>query len=293
MAITYSTNKDNSLSKLFEQNFEAQKVQPQSLSKKILFKKQPSCDLFFQVGQVNKKYQKMMRQSKMIIASSFIEKQNLIQYGFDSSKIEVVYPFVDIKQCNKESEKNSFCTAYNIPKENTLITFASNNFQFGGAKEFLSHIVSLESNECSFVMYGSKKDIEMTHYYLKSYKQLQEKIVLIQNDAYELDKLFLACDIYVAPTKIQSFSSNVLEAMSCGCVVFVSSNNGAFEIVDTYSKMDGTSDASLAFKIDMLLKNKEELQNIQEQNKLLAQNYSKEKTLLKLKEILALNIQKC
>ena len=293
MAITYSTNKSNPFTELFEQNFDAQKVQPTTLTQKLFLKKHSSCDIFFQVGQVNKKYKKMMQQSKMIIASSFLEKQNLIKYGFDSSKIEVVYPFVDFIRYNKEVEKTSFCTTYNISKENTLIAFASNNFQFGGAREFLSHIASLESNECSFVMYGSKKDIEMTHYYLKSYKQLQEKIVLIQNDSYELDKLFKACDIYVAPTKIQSFSLNVLEAMSCGCAVFVSSYNGAFEIVDTYSKMDGMSDASLAFKIDMLLKNQEELQNIQEQNKLLAQNYSKERTLSKLKEILALNIQKC
>lgn len=284
MALTYYSTKHNTLVELFEQNFEVQKIQQPSLTKKIFSKKRIHCNIFFQYGNIDKKNKQLLLEADICIVSSILEKQKLVDFGIEKNKIEVIYPFVQINQLDKQTARKRL-EQYKIDQDKSIILFMSNNFQFGGAKEFLSHISLLEYSDYQAIMVGSKKDIEMTHYYLKNYKEIQEKIFFIQKDSADEENIFASCDIYVAPTKVQTFSSNILKAMSYGSAVFVSSYNGAFEIVDTYSKMDGCEDASLPFKIDMLLKNPSEFELISKENIKRSKLYSKENILKKLQII--------
>ena len=58
--------------------------------------------------------------------------------------------------------------------------------------------------------------------------------------------------------------------MYCKCVVFLSLENDAKEIVDVFASMDSPDDPSTAFKIDAVLLDKNELKKIKKQNRKLA-----------------------
>ncbi len=286
MAITYFTTKQNQLITLFEDHFDVQAFhQPKGLLKKVFSKTIP-IDLFFQFGLPNQKNFNLAKEAKICIVSSKKEKYTLSKLSIDSEKIKVIYPSIsELEYINK---KELFFEQFNIPQEFKLIFFSSHHFQRGGAKEFIQHISQLNTDKFKAVMMGSQKDIEMIRFYLKRDKQLESKIILLQfdNENFTQDDLFEISDIYVAPTKIEAFSNNVLKAMQYKSAVFVSSYNGAFEIVDTYSKMDGCDDASLAFKLDILLTSNEELEKIKEENFLRTQQYSTQYQLEQLQSIL-------
>lgn len=120
---------------------------------------------------------------------------------------------------------------------------------------------------------------------LPKYQNLQDKIILLENYK-NIDDLFLASDIFLLPTYNKTFSSNILKAMYCKCVVFLSIDNDAKEVVDVFASMDSPTDPSIAFKIDAVLLDKNELKKIKKENKKLAKEFELEANLNKMNFIL-------
>ncbi|MBD3829951.1 MAG: glycosyltransferase, partial [Arcobacter sp.] len=110
-------------------------------------------------------------------------------------------------------------------------------------------------------------------------------IILLENYK-NIDDLFLASDIFLLPTYNKTFSSNILKAMYCKCVVFLSIDNDAKEVVDVFASMDSPTDPSIAFKIDAVLLDKNELKKIKKENKKLAKEFELEANLNKMNFIL-------
>lgn len=94
---------------------------------------------------------------------------------------------------------------------------------------------------------------------------LSEKLILL-DDFEDMDKLFIASDIFLLPTTNKTFNTNILKAMYCKCAVFTTVTNDASELVDVFSTMESPQDRSMQFKLDALLHDDTELNTIKEQN---------------------------
>jgi hypothetical protein len=79
--------------------------------------------------------------------------------------------------------------------------------------------------------------------------------------------------MYILPTYVKAFSSNVIKAMFYKTAVFVSANSASREVVDIFSTMDSPNDRSMQFKVEAILTNKDELKNIKKANKELANEF--------------------
>ena len=102
----------------------------------------------------------------------------------------------------------------------------------------------------------------------------------------KIDDLFLASDIFILPTYNKSFSTNILKAMFSKCVVFLTLENDAKEILDVFASLDSPTDSSAAFKIDAILQGENDLKQIKKQNRKLALEFTLENNLEKFNHIL-------
>ncbi|MFW2578685.1 glycosyltransferase [Aliarcobacter butzleri] len=251
---------------------------------KKLFSKKRYADVYFHSASLDEKSIKNIKNSKITIVNSFSIKNKILEeLKISSEKIEVIYPSININIENEDKIKIDFYKKFNIDFDTKLIFFTAKNFKTSGIKEFLDICSNLNYSNFKIIIAGDKRQIGSLQFSLPKYKKLEEKIILI-DDYKNFDELFLVSDIFLLPTHNKSFATNILKAMFCKCVVFLSIKNDAKEVIDVFASMSSPTDATIAFKIDAILLDEKELENIKEQNNKLAKECSIENNLKRFNE---------
>ncbi|MCT7577937.1 glycosyltransferase [Aliarcobacter butzleri] len=251
---------------------------------KKLFNNKKYTDVYFHSASLDEKSIKNIKNSKITIVNSFSIKNKILEeLKISSERIEVIYPSININIENEDKIKTDFYKKFNIDFNTKLIFFTAKNFKTSGIKEFLDICSNLNYSNFKIIIAGDKRQIGSLQFSLPKYKKLEEKIILI-DDYKNFDELFLVSDIFLLPTHNKSFATNILKAMFCKCVVFLSIKNDAKEVIDVFASMSSPTDATIAFKIDAILLDEKELENIKEQNNKLAKECSIENNLKRFNE---------
>ena len=251
-----------------------------------LFTKKKYADVYFCTGILDEKTTDNILNSKLTIVNSFAS-MNLVlaKIKISHEKIKVIYPSVDIEYKKPKEIKAKFCEEFNIDPKNKLILFTAKNFKSSGVKEFLDICSSISYEDFKVVIAGEQNQIFTLKFQIPKYPKLQDKIILLE-DYKNMDELFLASDIFILPTYNKSFSSNVVKAMFCKSAVFLSIDNDAKEIIDVFASMDSPTDRSIGFKVDAILKGRDDLKLIKKQNRKLAKEFSLENNLIKINTLI-------
>ncbi|MGE4383702.1 MAG: glycosyltransferase [Arcobacter sp.] len=251
-----------------------------------LFGKKKYADVYFHSGNLDEKSIENIKNSKITIVNSFSSMNYIIaKTKISHEKIKVIYPSINVEYKKPKEVKIKLCEELNIDPKTKLILFTAKNFKTSGVKEFLDICSSITYSDFKIIIAGEQKQITALQFQLPKYQNLQDKIILLENYK-NIDDLFLASDIFLLPTYNKTFSSNILKAMYCKCVVFLSIDNDAKEVVDVFASMDSPTDPSIAFKIDAVLLDKNELKKIKKENKKLAKEFELEANLNKMNFIL-------
>lgn len=251
-----------------------------------LFGKKKYADVYFYSGNLDEKSIENIKNSKITIVNSFASMNYIIaKTKISHEKIKVIYPSINVEYKKPKEVKIKLCEELNIDPKTKLILFTAKNFKTSGVKEFLDICSSITYSDFKIIIAGEQKQITALQFQLPKYQNLQDKIILLENYK-NIDDLFLASDIFLLPTYNKTFSSNILKAMYCKCVVFLSIDNDAKEVVDVFASMDSPTDPSIAFKIDAVLLDKNELKKIKKENKKLAKEFELEANLNKMNFIL-------
>ena len=251
-----------------------------------LFGKKKYADVYFHSGNLDEKSIENIKNSKITIVNSFSSMNYIIaKTKISHEKIKVIYPSINVEYKKPKEVKIKLCEELNIDPKTKLILFTAKNFKTSGVKEFLDICSSITYSDFKIIIAGEQKQISALQFQLPKYQNLQDKIILLENYK-NIDDLFLASDIFLLPTYNKTFSSNILKAMYCKCVVFLSIDNDAKEVVDVFASMDSPTDPSIAFKIDAVLLDKNELKKIKKENKKLAKEFELEANLNKMNFIL-------
>ena len=281
----YYKNK-NPLIEEIEKNTLIKTITNQSLLKKISFLKQEYADIYFHSGLIDEKAKDFALNSKLIIVNSVNLKNQFIKdHEIEEDKIEVIYPSITFLSKSAKEVRLEVCKELDINHKSKIILFTAKNLKAAGVNEFIQIIFALYYSDIQVIISGDSKQIYNLKFQLSKF-DFADKLLLLE-DYKNKEDLFLASDIFVLPTYNKYFSTDVLKAMSCKCAVFVSSNNHAKELIDVYSTMDNPSDRSTAFKVDALLNNKDELKLIKKQNKKISKEYTLEKNLEKLNDLIS------
>ena len=251
-----------------------------------LFSKKKYADAYFHSGSLDDKSIENIKNSKITITNTFASMNLIIaKTKISHEKIKVIYPSIDVEYKKTEDVKAKICEELQIDLTSKIILFTAKNIKSSGVKEFLDICSSLTYQDFKIIIAGEKKQITALQFQLPKYQKLQDKIVLLE-DYSNINDLFLASDIFLLPTYNKSFSTNILKAMFCECVVFLSLENDAKEILDVFASLDSPTDSSTAFKIDAILQGENDLKQIKKQNRELALEFTLESNLEKINHII-------
>ncbi|MDD2888484.1 MAG: glycosyltransferase [Aliarcobacter sp.] len=251
-----------------------------------LFSQKKYADVYFHSGSLDDKSIENIKNSKITITNTFASMNQIIaKTKISHEKIKVIYPSINVEYKKTKEVKAKICEELQIDLSNKIIFFTAKNIKSSGVKEFLDICSSLTYQDFKIIIAAEKKQIAALRFQLPKYQKLQDKIVLLE-DYSNINDLFLASDIFLLPTYNKSFSTNILKAMFCKCVVFLSIDNDAKEILDIFASLDSPTDSSAAFKIDAILQGENDLRQIKKQNRKLALEFTLENNLEKINHIL-------
>ena len=282
-SIFYKTS-NNLIEKLLKQ--ENTEVFKQSNFLSSLFSKKKYADVYFHTGVLDEKSIENILNAKLTITNSFSSMNQIITKTKISYKnVKVIYPSIDIEYKKPKEVKEKLCQELQIDVKNKLILFTAKNFKSSGVKEFLDICSNITYEDFKIIIAGEQKQMFSLKFQIPKYQTLQNKIILLE-DYKNIDDLFLASDIFILPTYNKSFSTNIVKAMFCKCAVFLSIENDAKEIVDVFASMDSPTDRSMTFKIDAVLKEKNDLNLIKKQNRKIAEEFTLVNNLAKINSLI-------
>ena len=243
-------------------------------------------DIYFHSGSLDDDSKENILNSKITIVNSFAAMNEIIaRTKISHEKIKVIYPSIEVEYKDPKEIKVKICEELQIDNESKIIFFTAKNIKSSGVKEFLDICSSLNYQNFKVIIAGNNKQIYNLRFQIPKYPNLENRLILLE-DYKNIDELFLASDIFILPTYNKSFSSNILKAMFCECVVFVTIENDVREVVDVFASMDSSTDPSIAFKIDAILLSEQDFNQIKKQNRELALEFTLENNLAKINHII-------
>ena len=251
-----------------------------------IFSKKEFPDIYFHSGVLDDESIENIKNSKITIVNFFALKDKVLaKTKISQERIKVIYPTINVITQNKLEIKTKVFEEFKIDLDEKIIFFTAKNFKTSGVKEFLDICSNLNYQNFKIIIAGTHQQINNLKFQLSKYNNLQEKLILLENYK-NIDEIFIASDIFILPTYNKSFSSNILKAMFCECVVFVTIENDVKEVVDVFASMDSPTDSSTAFKIDAILSAQDDLNLIKKQNANLSQEFTLQSNLEKINYII-------
>jgi len=211
--------------------------------------------------------------TKRIIANSHMIKDEIVNaYGVDPNKIDVIYNGVESKKIVYQDSFDRLSKEFGLDKDVPILLYVGSGFKRKGVKEFLEIIARLENKNIKAFVIGKEKNI-------KYYKQLSrdlkvDKKVVFTGARQDVDDFYTISDVFLFPTRYEPFSNVVLEAMSFNNAVFTTMQNGAHEVLENEFIMSDSQDFSVVKKIDRLLANTNDLNDIKDNNKSKVDHFS-------------------
>lgn len=282
MTIEYKNK--TKLIEVFEQCDKITSLNKPTLLDKLTFKSKEFADIYFLQGALDKEAEEACEAAKAIIVTSKAARDEILDNtDVQKSSIHVIYPVVSESYLKPKESKKLLCDELELDKSKKILFFTAKNFKNNGAKEFCDLITNLNYKNIQVIIAGQKEQITQLKFQTSKYN-FGDKVVMLE-DYPDMNLLFSAADIFILPTHIKGFASNVLKAMFFKTAVFVTDNSTASEVVDVFATMDSPDDRSLPFKVDALLGRKEDLDEIKKTNRKIAKKYTLEKQLEKLNQI--------
>ncbi|NQY92875.1 MAG: glycosyltransferase family 4 protein, partial [Campylobacteraceae bacterium] len=242
-------------------------------------------DIYFHSGKIDASAITLILQTPIVIANSNSAKKEILnKTDVAETKIHVIYPSIKKSNIDIKEAKKDFFEELEIPKKTRIIFFTARTLKTNGIKELFDTLLTLSNDNYKLIIASDKEQITALKFQITKYK-LDDKVIFYE-DFKNMDLLYAVSDIFVLPTYVKNFSLNILKAMSLKTAVFVSSNNSASELVDIFATMESPRDSNTSFKIDALLREKDDLKLIKKSNYKVAKGFYIEKQIQKLLSIL-------
>jgi UDP-glucose:(heptosyl)LPS alpha-1,3-glucosyltransferase len=174
----------------------------------------------------------------MILAVSTLVKDELLKvYDIPESKIRVIHPGVSIDRfsaLNRESCRYEIRQRHGLLENDVVVLFVGMNFEIKRLELVLKGIANLVRKEKKtsalkllVVGKGNRRR------YLAMAKDLGlENRVLFMGSTREVEKYYLASDIFTMPSQFDTFGLAVLEAMAAGLPVIITQKVGASDLIE-------------------------------------------------------------
>ena len=204
---------------------------------------------------------KILHNASCVFALTEVEKEQYLKMGVDEDKIEIVPLGINLEEYENLPAYGKFRSKFNIDENDKLILFVGRIHEIKGLGlliDAFNDLVNQDSEENSLEGNGedngednSEDNSEENGHSIKLaivgpddgyLTELEDKIkeysleenVIITGPLYNEEKqeALVDCDLFVMPSKYESFTTSGLEAMACSKPLVLTKNNHIHDWVD-------------------------------------------------------------
>lgn len=178
---------------------------------------------------------KLLKDASKVIALTETEKEQYKEMGIDEEKIEIVPNGIDLSEYEDLPERGKFRKKYEIKDGEKIVLYLGRLHKIKGLDLLVEAFADLTKkiDNIRLVIVGPDDG------FLSILKSQIEKLginekVLLTGPLYGKDKLevYVDADVYVLPSRYETFPNTVLEAFACETPVIVTDRCGISNIVN-------------------------------------------------------------
>ena len=192
---------------------------------------------------------KILHNASCVFALTEVEKEQYLKMGVDEDKIEIVPLGINLEEYENLPAYGKFRSKFNIDENDKLILFVGRIHEIKGLGlliDAFNDLVNQDSEENS--LEGNSEDNShsiklaivgpddgyLTELEDKIKEYSLEENVIITGPLYNEEKqeALVDCDLFVMPSKYESFTTSGLEAMACSKPLVLTKNNHIHDWVD-------------------------------------------------------------
>lgn len=180
---------------------------------------------------------RVLKDASKLIALTETEAEQYMQMGIDESKICIIPNGINLEEFENLPEKGVFRKKYFIRDNEKIILYLGRIDKIKGIDLLIDAFSQLkpELNNVKLVIVGPKSDYFSILDENVKYLNLNDS-VLFTGPLYGIDKqaAYVDADVYVLPSRYETFPNTVLEAGLCNTPVIVTDRCGISDIVVNY-----------------------------------------------------------
>jgi glycosyltransferase involved in cell wall biosynthesis len=186
---------------------------------------------FFQKEKLKEIFDKLwgfdiLHDANKVFALTEVEKEQYLKMGVKEEKIEIVPLGINIDEYKALPPKGKFRYKYNISPDEKLILFLGRIHEIKGLDLLIKSFNNISNDNVKLTIvggdYGFKGELEK----LINEYNLNKKVIFPGVLTGENKKEALVdCDIFVMPSRYESFTTSGLEAMACSKPLILTKNN--------------------------------------------------------------------
>ena len=186
---------------------------------------------FFQKEKLKEIFDKqwgfdILHDANRAFALTEIEKEQYLKMGVSESKIEIVPLGINLEEYAELPEKGRFKSKYGIGENEKLILFLGRIHEIKGLDLLIKSFNEISSDNVKLAIvggdFGYKAELEK----LIMEFNLKDKVIFpgVLTGPDKIEAL-VDCDIFVMPSRYESFTTSGLEAMACSKPLILTKNN--------------------------------------------------------------------
>ena len=183
---------------------------------------------------------KILHNASCVFALTEVEKEQYLKMGVDEDKIEIVPLGINLAEYKDLPSCGLFRSKFNIAEEDKLILFVGRLHEIKGLdllidafNDLIQETANLNGSSIKLAIVGpddgylSKLEEKIREYSL-------EENVIVTGPLYKEEKqeALVDCDLFVMPSRYESFTTSGLEAMACSKPLVLTKNNHIHDWVD-------------------------------------------------------------
>ena len=180
---------------------------------------------------------KILHNAACVFALTEVEKEQYLKMGVDEEKIEIVPLGINLEEYENLPDYGRFRSKFNINDDEKLVLFVGRIHEIKGLDlliDSFNDLIHLNENEKIKLAIVGPDDgyLEELEKKIKNYS-LEENVIIV-GPLYKEEKqeALVDCDLFVMPSKYESFTTSGLEAMACSKPLVLTKNNHIHDWVD-------------------------------------------------------------
>ena len=178
---------------------------------------------------------KILHGASKVFALTEVEKEQYLKMGVEEDRIEIVPLGINIEEYSNLPEGGIFREKFNISKDDKLIIFIGRVHEIKGLDLLIDAFKELADSvsDVKLAIVGPDDGYMDALNSRIAECGLSDKVI-VTGPLYKREKqeALLHCDLFVMPSKYESFTTSGLEAMACGKPLVLTKNNHIHDWVD-------------------------------------------------------------